>query len=410
MKYTLSQQETRIKKVRDLLSGDISTTRRTITDTNVRYLGYFGIAFPSQAHLGDLAAVRRETANRSIKTLSGEDLPFDKVYRHRKTCIYWLNSWFINHRHRFYDLIPSLNKISLLMLFSLISNDFSQNVTPNNNINYSKRTTAPAKVIVPQFGNGWVVCTIRNSGYDYYDPDYGAHEPFTTFIYKPTTKQTSDTTTSNSVLPLKERVMSNKSVIDLIADTYGLSVQQEQMLEGYSEEALQYALKQLVRQNKTKTINAPVNWIAKVASTFGRRGKGFINGKMADGVVDQPTLNPGGHSPMAERSHLSNEERIAYAVEQESIWEEIDDCSDNMIEMGFHTGYPERVKANWKRIQTHPEEFPRASNHFMNIEPTNMEVDLDYEEHLNEISKDKSNPVGYKEFVRTNDKRRTVRK
>jgi hypothetical protein len=122
--------------------------------------------------------------------------------------------------------------------------------------------------------------------------------------------------------------------------------------------------------------------------------------------------NPGGHSPAGEQSNLTYDERREFASDQESIWDEIFEVSSNMQASGFHQGYPERVKSNWKRIGEQPQEFPTSSNAFKNNidEASCYSEGSDYEEHLNRISADKTDPEGYKLIVRKYDYRRTARK
>jgi hypothetical protein len=361
----------------------------------------------SQSYLAEKAYVSRETVCKSMPDIDGEVIV--KIYNHFETCDYWLTSWFLNNRHHFYDLIPSLRQISLLMLFSITNNVYSQNVTLYKDINYSNRTSSTAGVVVPQFGTGWVMLTVKNAPLEYDDPGYASWNPSTTIIYKQNNKQTNTTTTSIDVLPLKESVMNQKPAIQLIADSYGLSVQQEELLSNYSDAALEYALKQLVRTNKHKAINAPVNWIAAVAASFEKKAQRFPNKGKEVGHSAQPR-NPSGHSPAGEPSNLSYDERIEFASNQESVWEEIFQSGESIA--GFHDGYAERAKSNWQRIAKNPQEFPSSINSFQNTKQQSANYgkdDPDYEEHLDEISRDKSDPEGYKLMVRAYDYRRMAR-
>lgn len=396
--YTInaaSQQENVVKQIRGLLSGKRNATRRSITQSVGSFLGYCGEAYPSQTTLGKKAGVKRETACRSLKTLRNKIIVIGNR-GYKKTRQYWYTSEFLNNRHHFYDLIPALRQLSLLMLFSITSNVYSQNVTQYKEYIGAKRRS--------EFSLFKFKANEAN-GYSFYDKDYG--KLITTHIFNQPNKQTTPLDWGH---PLEGESMQPKSVITLLSEAYGLSRQQEEMLNNYSEEALQYAVKAFVVAKKNGTINAPIAWIAKVASKHKKSPTGFLNGNEVGHSTS--SKNPQGHSPMGTQSNLTLEEREAFASYQESLWEEIVELSPSMESVGFHSGYVERVKANWKRIAVNPKEFPASSDIFkLDKEQAEQYTEgPDYEAHLDQISADKSNPAEYKLMVRRYDYRRTSRK
>jgi hypothetical protein len=180
MTITQSQQQIFVKQTRNLLSGKRNATRRLGAQCIVTLLGYYGEAFPSQTYLGKKANVVRETANRSLKTLHGSIL----VIRNRgykKTCQYWLTSEFLNNRHHFYDLIPALRTISLLLLFSITSNVYSQNVTQYKELTGASRRTASAAPAVAT--SRWQIAVVKNKKTAFYDCP-SADGPYSLFIYE----------------------------------------------------------------------------------------------------------------------------------------------------------------------------------------------------------------------------------
>ena len=397
MNYAASQLDVEINRVRALLSGKINSTNRSNTCIIVNQLGRTGKAYMSQSYLADKAGVRRETVCKSISRL--DDL-IVKIYHPWETCDYWLTSWFLNNRHHFYDLIPQLRQISLLLLFSITDNVFSRKRTLYKE-HYRKKT---ATASVP---SGYHMVIVKNAALEWNEPRTKEGTSPISIVFLKKQQQS----TSNNVQPLSESVMSQSSAINLIADAYGLTKQQEQLLSTYSEDALQYAVRQLAVAKDKTVINSPVGWLAKVASTYKADGSHSLKGKAGGHSAVQ--RNPGGHSPAGNASNLSYDERMDFASDQESAWEEIIDSGEymNAQSLGFHDGYAERVKSNWNRLTKAPHEFPTSSNGFKkNLDEASVYTEgPDYEQHLDAISKDKSDPEGYKLMVRKTDYRRTKR-
>jgi hypothetical protein len=198
MTYTQSQQEIFVKQQRQLLSGRRNATRRSATNSIVSCLGYYGEAFPTQSYLANKAHVVRETICRSLKTINGSIIV--KINRgYKKTCRYWLTQEFLNNRHHFYDLIPALRQINLILLFSISSNVYSQNVTQIKELTGAKPRWG---VSVLQYRND------EHSGYHFFEKDYGKKSIIPLFL-----KNKSITTTTTTREPSKVVVVNKKDKV-----------------------------------------------------------------------------------------------------------------------------------------------------------------------------------------------------
>ena len=207
--------------------------------------------------------------------------------------------------------------------------------------------------------------------------------------------------------------MDPQTIITVISQAYNLSIENKEQLSRYSFEALDYALKELYRQKKQQSLTnatSATNWFSTVASSFEKKALRFPK-KGMEGGHSSLARNPHGHSPSGDASNLSLEERIEYASNQESVWEEIFEPVPELEALGIHEGYAERVKNNWKRIAQNPKEFPTSSNAFKDTLTAGERYTEgeDYEEHLNQISADKSDPEAYKRRIRITDYRRIAR-
>lgn len=385
MSHTTSQQKNQINPLIKGVMNENNSLKLEILNYII-YLSYRNQhVFPAQGTIAAKFNVSREWVN---KLLAGWKVRGILRYRQQgfnRSCLYFFNPLLVQERERLKWKLSALRVV--LCVSSLCSAIFSDQFTLNNIRN------------IPN----WNMVVVRNKGYGFYDD----HDHESTVIYL----KNKQTPTINGLQPLKERVMSQNPVINLIADAYGLSRQQEQMLSNYSDEALEYAIKELTRQNKQKSINAPVNWIAKVAASYKKKPHRFSNGNEV--THSEQARNPGGHSPAGLQSNLTNEQRIQFAVDQESIWEEIFDVSSDLESSGFHHGYPERVRSNWSRIAQNPKEFPCSVDGFkkdMDIAAQYGNDDQEYDNHLNEISNDKSDPESYKLVVRRYDYKRIARR
>ena len=340
--------------------------------------------FPSQTLLAIETDTCRRTAIRKTDDLHKRDI-FWKRKRFNTTSEYSINPIIIQARHLLWDKFPVLKRPALFLLCSALNAVLEANVTSRyNNLFINKQQTT----VIDRLSTKRLITTYRKVG---------------EVIGEGSNSQ-------------KERVVNEQRVINLIADAYGLSKQQEEMLSSYSDDALEYAVKELVRQGKQKVVNAPVNWIAKVAASYNPHSASFPKTgrqmSFAQKKVVAPMFNSS-HSPSSESSKLTIEERIEFSSNQESIWEEIVDRGETLDIMGMHQGYADRAKTNWKRITLNPKEFPTSSEGFKeNYDEASHhgEGDVDYEAHLDEISKDKTDPVGYKLMVRRTDYRKTKRK
>jgi hypothetical protein len=224
-------------------------------------------------------------------------------------------------------------------------------------------------------------------------------------------------------------------VINLIADTYGLSEKEQEMLSSYPDNALQYAVTEMVRQ-KVKP-NNPVNWIAAVARNHQEKTPRFPKtggmGAFAKKIVNA-TANAN-HSPSSGKDdnnpddplHLSMEERANFAQEQIEFFDGVLNEGESFLLLtqdfvrggGFRSlgeimkGMAPGMKDRWKQIKKDPKSMPALLNRFkVNLDEAAEfgKDDEDYEEEMNNISKDKTDPEAYKLVVRKYDYRRTARK
>lgn len=392
MTHAVSQQKNQINPLVWGIMNENNSLKLDILNYIIYLNHQFRHVFPSQGTIAAKFNVSREWVNKLLAEWKEQGVLRYRQQAFNRSCMYFFNPLLVQERERLKWKLSALRII--LCVSSLSIAVFSGEFTLNNIKN------------IPT----WRTATVRNVGYGFYDE----HDHETTVIYL----KNKQTPTICGLQPLKERVMSPKPVINLIADAYGLSRQQEEMLSNYSDEALEYAIKELTRQNKQKTINAPVNWIVKVAESYKKKAarngvsyNRFSNGNEVTHSAQQ--RNPGGHSPAGEQSNLTNEQRIGFALEQESIWEEIFEVSQDLETSGFHAGYPERVRSNWKRMGQQPNEFPSSTNGFKKDEDIAAQYgsdDIEYENHFKQISADKSDPEGYKLMVRKYDYRRTARR
>jgi hypothetical protein len=396
MNFTLSQEK--ISEIKRSLTGKRGKTRRIVLNTIVGLLNAHGNASPGQTYLaGQAKRRRRETGNRTVKRLCELGIIIKK-YRHEETCLYFLSPSFFQYRHLFYELVPALRQLGLLLLFSLTSNVFAKEVTQLKNINYNSRKREIS------------LLTFRANeanGYNFYDKDYGK-----LITIQVINKKQSITIEKQQLCP-KESVMNQQTIINVIAQAYNLSIEQQELLSRHSFEALEYARKELYRQKKQYSLSnaqSATSWFSAVANSFEKKASRSSNGKMP--AYSTKPMNPGGHSPAGDASNLSNDERIQFAMNEESAWEEITETTPIMESVGLHLGYVDRAKSNWKRIGQIPKEFPTSSNAFKNdlSEAEKYTEGPEYEEHLNAISEDKPDPAGYKRRIRITDYRRIARK
>lgn len=107
---------------------------------------YDGKIFPSQKTLGNLSGHARETANRSIALLEWYGA-IEKVYRHRRTCLYRITKKYLSYSVR--SELAAYCKNAGLVLSVLFSGNFKSAVTPrelvNNDLVYIRAASWLAK-------------------------------------------------------------------------------------------------------------------------------------------------------------------------------------------------------------------------------------------------------------------------
>lgn len=388
MNITVSQQE---YKINPLIKGVMDENNPLMLEV-LNYLIYlkhhFGAVFPSQGTIAARFKVSRQWVNALLAEWKSKGIIQYRQQGFNRSCVYAINPILFQDRER---LKYKLSALKLILHISfLFSGVFGDELTLSNIRNL--------------YSNKYQMVEVRNEGYHWYEVGYGE-------ISKHLFINNKQTPTSIGHQPLEGESIMNKSVINLIADTYGLSVDQEARLNNCSTEGLEYAVKEFSRQKQTTTINNPVNWIAKVAAAYKGNAPRFPKNGKEVGHSAQ-SRNAGGHSPAGDASNLSHEERIQFALYEESAWSEIFEPTPALEVLGIHEGYAQRAQANWKRIAQTPQEFPTSSNSFKDTLDAGEQYTEgeEYEEHLNQISIGKTDPEAYKRRTRITDYRRIARK
>ena len=325
-----------------------------------------------------------------------------------RSCIYVINPLLAQEKNRIKFKLPAA--VLLLAISSLCSAAFSGEFLLSNNKN----------IYTDQ--NSWMV-TVQNAGYGFYEQ----HPSTETIVFS----KKQQTTTSIGHQPQEGEAIMNKSVINQISDMYGLSVSQQNVLSGFSEESLTYAFNELKRQNKHNSLNNPVNWIAKVAASYkGQRTSFPKTGN--EGGHSSKASNPAGHSPSAELPNLSHIEQVEYLMNEILKFSKTYDpdkvySPDTHMNEYLHKIATNSITSMQKEVdqllaafddQTHSCKpgcvkqslFIRAPKQQTTVDHNQSTSDKDYEAHLEQISKDKTNPIAYKELVRKYDYQRTARR
>lgn len=234
--------------------------------------------------------------------------------------------------------------------------------------------------------------------------------------------------------------MSQQAIITLISQAYNLSIDQQEQLSRYSFEALEYARKELYRQNKQNSLqgaHSATSWFSAVASSFDKKASQPKTGRTmsyaAKKVVYGGTNNNHSYSTLGANPdnpddplNLSIEERVEFAQTQIDAFDAVLSEGDSILLQdqprvrggGFRSladvmkGMAPNMKNRWKDLKKNPKDIPSLMNDFkVNLDDaSNYTEGEDYEEHLNNISKDKTDPEGYKLVVRKRDYRGTARR
>jgi hypothetical protein len=211
-------------------------------------------------------------------------------------------------------------------------------------------------------------------------------------------------------------------------------------LETYSDEALQHGVLKYNAHPDKKGVRDAVKYICTVAKNYRPHATGRAPfpktgrmGTFAKKIV-HGTMNAN-HSPSSGANDnntddpllLSLEERVNFAEEQIEYFDAVLNTGDDLLLAernyvrggGFRSlseimrGMAPGMKDRWKHIKKDPKSMPSLLNGFkINLDEAScfQEDDQDYEEHLQHVSADKTDPEGYKLMVRKSDYRRTARK
>lgn len=339
---------------------------------------------PSQITLAAKFGVSRQWVNRLLARWKSIGVLTYKQYKYNRSCIYFLNPLIAEHKKRIAFKVPAALK--LFAVSSLCVAVFGGELTLNNIRKYLYKK------------NEYEVGYIKNEGYDFYEKGYGSETQYIHFYNNPME------TIENYRLCPKEMVMSQQAIVSIISQAYDLSPEQENRLLEFSFEALEYARKELYRQQKQNSLSsshAATSWFAAVASGFERknashpktgRGKGF-NNPFVQKIV-QGSFNPN-HSPSA-APKMSIEERKAFLLSEIPKIEDLIAQAESGRTMYGGADYGRKMLAN-------------IQQELKDMEKMYVAQDPEYEQYLDEISKDKSNPAGYKDLVKKYNDRRVHR-
>lgn len=398
MKLTTSQQQNQINPlIRGIMDGNNEKALKLLNHLIFLSTVHRSV-YVSQGTLAAMFDTTREWVNKLLRRW--KDLGVIK-YRQRdynRSCIYFFHPLLNQEKNRISFKLPAA--ALLFSVSSLYSAVFHGPFTLNNIRKYI-------------YENSYQIVPVSRPDYGFYEQRPVREQQYSVVFLK--NKQT--TTTIYPSQPLKERVMNQSPVINLIADAYGLSRQQEDMLSNYSDAALEYAVRQLAVAKDKQIINSPVGWIAKVAAAFREKGQHSLNGKVV-GHSAKPR-NPNGHS-LASHANFNRDERIAFLVSEiASFTEKIANPQKYFhpnvdMEIALTVGRA-LLKANEDELamlqRGGTSHVPVYSNKFMDNydDASAYSEGADYIDHLDQISHDKSDSEGYKLMVRRYDYKRTAR-
>ena len=277
----------------------------------------------------------------------------------------------------------------------------------------------------------WKMTTLQQNNYAFGEPRPAKKESITyLFINNPTI------TIEKQELCLKESVMSQQTIINIISQSYNLSIEQQEQLSRYSFEALEYARKELYRQQKQNSLSnsqSATSWFSAVASSFEKKGSNPKTGRQmsfAQKKVIAPMFNSS-HSPAVEVPNLSHMEQVEYLVKEilkfsktfdpDKVYSPDPSMNEYLkkIAMNSIASMQREVDQLLKSFDdpnhvcqsacVEKSLFLRAPKKQDDQQSSMSSIDEDYESHLDEISKDKSDPESYKLMVRRYDYLRTKR-
>lgn len=177
--------------------------------------------------------------------------------------------------------------------------------------------------------------------------------------------------------------------------------------------------------------NVPFNWISAVARSYQQKAPHSLNGK--EGGHSTKAKNPHGHSPSQELPNLTHIEQVEYLAKEIMKFSKTYDPAKIYSPDAHMNEYLHKIANNSiASMQREVDEllaafddpthacFDGCVEKSLFLRPASKQAnepdysrpttDKQYEQHLDEISQDKSDPARYKELVRKYDYGRTARR
>jgi len=365
----------------------------------------FRVVFISQGTLAAKYNVTRQWINELLRRWKSLGVIKYRQQDFNRSCVYLINPLLAQEKNRIKFKLPAA--VLLLVVSSLCSAVYGRELTLSNIRNLSNYKM----VIVPAV-------------------DYGFYEPreAESVIFVKNSKQS----IPYNAITSKERVM--EDTIMQLAAAFNLNAEQaEQYSNQYSKSVLQKTLQSFQKQKSTKKITNPQRWLAWVLADEERKEREQAsrssNGKM--GGHSTTSKNPGGHSPSEELPNLNHMEQIEYLMKEILKFSKTYDPSkvysrDEKMNEYLHKIASNSIASMQREVDkllaqlddpnhickpgcVDQSLFLRKPKQQADVDFAQPSADKDYEDHLDTISADKSDPTGYKELVRKYDYGRIAR-
>ena len=381
------EQSQQLKSIDPLIIGimdENNSTRLGAMNILLKKAWNHRLVFVSQTYLAKELDVERETANRTIKWLREHGWIRTKR-RYNDTLLYFVNPEIITHRERLKWKLPALRYV--LCVSMLWQQAGKANVTSNILMNNLYR-------------NQSIPLIINQSNQSIFLKNQSAPS-------------------SDGGYLTKEKVMSaERSIINQIKDKFGIPDDQMSFFEKHSDIVLQEAIVKYDEARKGKPINHPIGYFRRVVGTAQENHERKAETGRTKGHSSKSS-NPHGHSPSLLVEKTSKDERISFVLREIANYEqqlsERRKWLKNVPGGEYLITMAENAIANYKRelseLHYSPDDIQCEAPRYKEEDPAAAEHrfgDREYDQHLDDISKDKSDPSGYKELVRKYDYNRTL--
>ena len=332
-----------------------------------------------------------------------------------RSCLYIINPLLFYERNRLKWKLSALNII--LHVTSLCSGVFSEEFLLSNIRNIHRKK--------------YQVIEVRNEGYGFYEEGYGKTEKY---IIEDLFINNKQQPSGNQYCPQRRESMET-NIMQKLASAFSLNAEQaEQYSNQYSKSVLNKALQSFEKQRTKRKITNPKGWLAWVLADEERKEQEQTSrsSKGKEGGHSGQSRNPGGHSPASEVPNLTHMQQIEYlmkeimkfsqAFDPDKVYSPDPQMNEYLKKIARNSiaGMQREVDQLLKTLDdpTHvclsgcvdKSQFLRAPKQELTVDFSQPTSDEEYEEHLDDVSKDMSDPFGYKELVREYDYRRTARK